>query len=160
MAKVRQIVGLVAWVAVSLLAGVLGSTATASSVSTWYATELIKPDWTPPGWLFGPVWTTLYILMGLAAWRVWRHDGFAAARVPLCLFLGQLALNAAWSFLFFGLRRPDLAMVELVLLWLAIVATSLAFLRRDRAAFFLMLPYLTWTTFAATLNFAIWRLNA
>jgi len=160
MTGMRQVVGLVAWVAASLLAGVLGSTATASSVSTWYATELIKPDWTPPGWLFGPVWTVLYITMGLAAWRVWRHGGFAAARTPLSLFLGQLALNAAWSFLFFGLRRPDLAMIELTFLWLAIVATTLAFLRRDRAAFFLMLPYLAWTTFAATLNFAIWRMNA
>jgi len=160
MAKWQVLLGLAGWITVSLLAGAIGSLATASSVSTWYASELQKPDWTPPGWVFGPVWTILYVMMGTAAWLVWRRHGFRGAALPLSLFLAQLVLNAAWSLVFFGLRAPGAALVELVVLWLAIAATGAAFSRRDKWAALLLIPYLAWTSFAAALNFAIWRMNA
>ena len=160
MARWQVLLGLVCWIALSLLAGAIGSLATAESVSTWYADELQKPGWTPPGWLFAPVWTVLYLMMGTAAWLLWRKGGFLAALAPLSLFLAQLVLNAAWSLIFFGLRRPDLALAELAVLWLAITATAITFYRRDRLAGLLLVPYLSWTTFAAALNFAIWRMNA
>ncbi len=125
----------------------------------WYA-ALKKPSWNPPGWVFGPVWTTLYTLMAVAAWLVWRRGGFAAQRRPLGLFLAQLALNAAWTPLFFGLKNPGLAFAELVLFWLAIAATLVAFRSVSRAAAWLLVPYLAWVSFAVVLNFALWRLNA
>lgn len=124
----------------------------------WYA-QLNKPTWNPPGWVFGPVWTLLYSMMAVAAWLVWKQGGFTSQRRPLGIFLGQLALNAAWSPLFFGLHEPGIAFVEIVLLWLAIVATMAAFHRVNRTAAGLLLPYLAWVTFAAFLNFTLWRLN-
>jgi tryptophan-rich sensory protein len=151
--------GLVGWIAVCFLAASVGSLFTARSVGTWYV-ALAKPSWTPPSWLFGPVWTVLYLLMGAAAWLVWRREGLAAAAGPLSLFLAQLALNAAWSFLFFGLRRPDLAFGEIVLLWCLIIATTVSFWSKAPSAGALMLPYLAWVTFASGLTFAIWGLNA
>jgi tryptophan-rich sensory protein len=105
------------------------------------------------------VWTALYAMMAVAAWRVWRRGGLAAQRRPLALFLGQLALNAAWTPLFFGLHRPGLAFAEMLLLWLAIAATLAAFRRVNRAAAWLLAPYLAWVSFAAVLNFTLWRLN-
>jgi translocator protein len=124
----------------------------------WYA-SLKKPSWNPPGWIFGPVWSALYTMMAVAAWLVWRRGGFAAQRGPLTLFLVQLALNAAWTPLFFGLHWPGAAFVEIVLLWLAIVATIAAFHRASRPATLLLVPYLAWVSFAAALNLALWRLN-
>jgi translocator protein len=124
----------------------------------WYA-SLKKPSWNPPGWLFGPVWTALYTMMAVAAWLVWQRGGFATQRGPLTLFLVQLALNAAWTPLFFGLHRPGAAFAEIVLLWLAIVATIIAFRRASRPATLLLVPYLAWVSFAAALNLALWRLN-
>jgi translocator protein len=125
----------------------------------WYAT-LKKPPWNPPGWIFGPVWTALYAMMAAAAWLVWKRGGFAAQRRPLTLFLVQLALNAAWTPLFFGLRRPDLAFAEIVLLWLTIAATVAAFRPVSRPAAWLLVPYLAWVSFAAVLNFTLWQLNS
>ncbi len=125
----------------------------------WYA-SLRKPSWNPPGWIFGPVWTALYAMMAVAAWLVWRRGGFAAQRRPLGWFLAQLALNAAWTPLFFGLHWPGVAFAEIVLLWLAIVATLAAFRRVSRTATLLLVPYLLWVTFATVLNFTLWRLNA
>ena len=125
----------------------------------WYAT-LKKPSWNPPGWIFGPVWTALYTMMAVAAWLVWQRGGFAAQRRPLGLFLVQLTLNAAWTPLFFGLHRPGLAFAEIVCLWLAIAATMVAFSPLSRAAAWLLAPYLAWVSFAAALNFALWRLNS
>jgi benzodiazapine receptor len=124
----------------------------------WYA-ALHKPSWNPPGWIFGPAWTALYTMMAVAAWLVWRRGGWGEQRGPLLIFLTQLALNALWTPLFFGLHRPALAFAEIVLLWLAIAATLAAFRPVSRAAALLLVPYLAWVSFAAALNFALWRLN-
>jgi translocator protein len=123
-----------------------------------YYARLAKPDWAPPPWLFGPVWTVLYALIGVAAWLVVRHGG-PGTRRALGLWGVQLALNAAWTPIFFGLRAPGLALVEISLMWIAIVATTVAFFARHTAAGALLLPYLAWVTFATLLNFEIWRLN-
>ena len=125
----------------------------------WYA-SLKKPSWNPPAWVFGPVWTALYAMMAAAAWLVWRRGGFASQCRPLVLFIVQLALNAAWTPLFFGLHWPAVAFVEIMLLWLAISATLVAFLGVSRLAAWLLVPYLAWVSFAAVLNFTLWRLNA
>lgn len=124
----------------------------------WYA-RLKKPSWNPPGWIFGPVWSSLYTMMAVAAWLVWKRGGFAAQRRPLRLFLVQLALNGAWSPLFFGLHRPGVAFAEILLLWLAIVTTLKAFRPVSRVGAWLLAPYLAWVTFAAVLNFTLYRLN-
>jgi translocator protein len=150
---------LVVFVGVCLLAGGLGSMFTSSSVNTWYP-ELQKPALTPPGWAFPVVWTTLYILMGVAAWLVWRRAGFEGATAALVLFFVQLGLNIAWSGIFFGLRRPGLALLEIALLLAAILATAIAFRPYSRAAFWCMMPYLIWVGFASYLNLRIWRLNS
>ncbi len=125
----------------------------------WYA-QLSKPAWNPPNWIFGPVWTALYLMMAVAAWRIWRLGGFGGQRRPLILFFIQLALNAAWSPLFFGLKEPGLAFAEILVLWLAIVLTIAAFRRADRLAAGLLVPYLAWVSFASVLNFTLWRMNA
>jgi len=124
----------------------------------WYA-QLWKPSWNPPNRIFGPVWTTLYIMMAVAAWRVWRLDNDGRRRKALVLFLVQLCLNAAWTPLFFGLKHPALAFGDIVLLWLALGATTAAFFKMDRVAGWLMVPYLAWVSFAAVLNAALWRMN-
>jgi benzodiazapine receptor len=154
----RSVLGLVGFLAASLAAGAIGGIATGPAIPTWYQ-QIEKPSWTPPSWLFGPVWTTLYLAMGGAAWMVWRRGGWAENRRALTLFGVQLILNALWSFLFFGLRSPGLAMAEIVVLWLAILLTLLAFWRVSRPAGALLVPYLLWVTFASALNFAIWRMN-
>ena len=136
----------------------LGAAWTNLSVGDWYAT-LNKPSWTPPDWLFGPVWTTLYIMMAVAAWLVWRKNGLADAWMPLLLFAVQLLLNTAWSALFFGMRNPGIALADIVLLWIAILATVIAFGRVSSLAASLLVPYLAWVSFATALNWSIWRMN-
>ncbi|WP_095415750.1 TspO/MBR family protein [Thermogutta terrifontis] len=158
MRTAKDWVGLVVFVGVCLAVGFLGSLATAPQVDGWYRT-LNKPTWNPPSSVFGPVWTTLFITMGIAAWLVWKQTGFRAGNVPLGLFGLQLVLNAAWSWIFFGMHRPDLAFIEILVLWLAIVATMWAFFRYSRLAGWLLTPYLAWVSFAAVLNFTIWRMN-
>ena len=148
----------IAFVVICFIAAGLGSVATASSVKTWYP-QLLKPPRTPPSWVFGPVWTMLYLLMATAAWVVWRHHAEWDVRLALALFFGQLALNTAWSFLFFGARRPGEALVEIVALLIAIAATTIAFGRVSRTAFWMMVPYLCWVGYATYLNLGIWRLN-
>ena len=133
----------------------IGGLVTTPSIPNWYS-GLVKPSWTPPSWVFGPVWSVLYLCMAVAAWLVWRKGN---ALVPLTFFAVQLAFNAAWSWLFFGLHSPGAALIDIVLLWIAIAATTIAFWRRSVVAGLLFLPYLAWVSFAATLNFAIWRLN-
>jgi tryptophan-rich sensory protein len=125
----------------------------------WYA-SLAKPAWNPPDAIFAPMWTALYVLMAVAAWLVWRRAGFAGAGTALALFVIQLVLNALWSYLFFGLNRPDIAFLEIVILWLAILLVLVLFWREDWRAGALMIPYLVWVGFASCLNFALWRLNA
>lgn len=132
---------------------------TTPSIGGWYAT-LAKPAWTPPNWVFGPVWSLLYLAMAVAAWLVWRQVGFPRAASALNLFGVQLVLNVCWSAIFFGAHRPGLAFAEIVVLWLAILATMVAFRSLSRPAAWLLAPYLAWVAFAATLNFSIWRLNA
>jgi translocator protein len=136
------------------VAGV-GGLATAPSIPNWY-TGLAKPSWTPPSWVFGPVWSVLYLSMAVAAWLVWRRGD---AVVPMVLFGIQLVFNAAWSWLFFWLHSPGAAFIDIVLLWMAIAVTTVVFWRRSTLAGILFVPYLMWVSFAAVLNFAIWRLN-
>jgi benzodiazapine receptor len=124
----------------------------------WYE-RLAKPSWRPPNWLFAPVWTVIYLTIAVSGWLVWRKYGFAGATLPLAIYLLQLLLNAAWTPIFFGLRRPDLAFFEIVMLWLSIVATIATFRSLNAAAAWLLLPYLAWVTFAAMPNFSVWSLN-
>jgi tryptophan-rich sensory protein len=145
---------LAGWLAASFAAAAVGAVATRQAPE-FYA-QLVRPDWAPPGWLFGPVWTVLYALMGIAAWRVWRKAGFGSA---LYLFLAQLALNALWSWLFFAWRLGAAAFAEVVVLWALIAATLAAFLRIDRLAGALLVPYLLWVSFACALTYAVWRAN-
>jgi len=121
----------------------------------WYA-SLDKPDWNPPAWIFGPVWTALYLMMAIAAWLVWKRDGWHR---PLWLYFVQLALNAAWTPIFFGAQEPGWAFAEIIALWLAILITLPAFMRVSKTAAYMLLPYLAWVTFAAFLNFTLWRMN-
>ena len=146
---------LVGWLLVTFLAAAGGAM---FPPGEWYA-SLHKPSWNPPGWIFGPVWTTLYALMAIAAWLVWKRGGFAVQRRPLSLYLVQLVLNAAWTPLFFGLQKPWIAAGEMVLLWIAIVLTMIAFFRVQRLAGLLFLPYLLWVSFALFLNITLARLN-
>lgn len=150
---------LIVLLAVCFGAAAAGGAATYPNVEGWYRL-LAKPSWTPPDWLFGPVWTALYASMAVAAWLVWRRRGLAGARGAWALFAVQLALNVGWSWLFFGLRSPGLALLEIVVLLVAIAATLAAFWRRSLAAGLLLVPYLGWVGFAALLNFAIWMMNA
>lgn len=135
-----------------------GQLATVPNLAPWYA-ELIKPSFSPPNWLFGPAWTALYLLMVVAAWRILRLPPSPARRNALILFWTQLALNAAWSWLFFAAHSPLLGLIDIVPQLLLIVATATAFLRLDRIAGICLLPLIAWVTFALTLNAAIWRLN-
>ncbi len=151
-------IGLIVLLAICLAAGGLGGFATSSEISGWYRT-IEKPSWNPPDYIFGPVWTTLYILMAVAAWLVWKPGGFIAAAVPLTLFGLQLVLNVLWSWVFFGMHQPGYAFAEIIVLWLAIAATTWAFAGRSKIAAGLLLPYLAWVSFASVLNFTIWRLN-
>ena len=124
----------------------------------WYE-RLAKPTWRPPNRLFAPVWTVLYFTIAISGWLVWREAGFSGAALPLAMYVLQLVLNAAWTPIFFGLHRPDLGFLDIVLVWLSIIATIALFFPIHTAAALLLLPYLAWVTFAAALNFAVWRLN-
>ncbi len=156
---VRNLVALVVAVGAPLAVGGISSIATISAIPTWYR-GLSKPAWNPPDWVFGPAWTVLYILMGVAAWLVWRAGwGNSAVKVALVFFAVQLVFNGLWTVLFFGLRSPGAGLVEIIILWLLIVATMVLFFRVDRLAGVLLLPYLAWVTFASALNAAVWSLN-
>ena len=150
--------GLLISVVICLAAAALGAFATTPEIDGWYQT-LAKPSWNPPASIFGPVWTTLYLMMAVAAWLVWKQGGLPGARVALILFGIQLVLNVAWSWIFFRFHQPGWAFAEMLVLWLAIIATTFAFFRCSTAAGWLMTPYLAWVSFAAFLNFTIWRLN-
>lgn len=153
----ENVLALVVFGAAVAAAAVIGGIA-ASSASERYA-ALERPSWAPPSWLFGPVWTALYVMIAVAGWLVWRQAGVSGARAALSVFGVQLVLNALWTPLFFGADRFGLAFAEIVVLWLAIVATIVLFRRHSKPAAALLVPYLAWVTFAAALNFAIWQLN-
>jgi benzodiazapine receptor len=151
----RQWVGLLGWLLAAFAAGAVGAVASVDAAS-FYA-QLSKPSWAPPAGVFGPVWSVLYALMGVAAWLVWRSAGWK--RLALGLFGAQLAANALWSWLFFAWHRGAFAAVEVLLLLALIVATVLAFWRINRLAALLMVPYLVWVSFASALTWAVWRGN-
>jgi tryptophan-rich sensory protein len=153
----QQSLGLLAWLAATFAAGSVGAVASAQAAS-FYA-QLCQPTWAPPAWLFGPVWTTLYILMAVAAWLVWRKHGFSGAATALWLFIIQLLANALWTWLFFALHLGALSFAEIVLLWLLIAATIFAFWPLQRLAALLLLPYLIWVSLATALTFSLWQLN-
>ncbi len=146
-------------VLVSESAGILGSVFTVSSVTNWYS-SLIKPDIAPPSWVFGPVWTTLFALMGIAAFLIWQKGlDRKDVKIALGIFVFQLVLNILWSIIFFGFRAPGAALVEILFLWFAILVTVVAFVKISKPAAWLLVPYIFWVTFAAYLNLSFWVLN-
>lgn len=153
----QQIFGLAGWLLICFIAAGIG--AMASIRAEEFYSQLTRPDWAPPGSVFGPVWSCLYTLMAIAAWLVWRIGGFSLARPALVLFLVQLVFNSLWSWLFFGWQLPGWALVEVILLWLLILATVIAFWRVRPLAGILLLPYLLWVSFASALNHTLWQLN-
>lgn len=154
------LVALAAFVALTFSAAGISSAFAARSVRTWYVT-LRKPVGNPPALYFGPVWTALYFLMAVAAWNVWRvGGGWDGASSAITIFLIQLALNAMWSVIFFGLRSPSWALIEIILLWTVVLATTILFWRISTLSGALIVPYLAWVTYAAYLNAGIWRLNS
>jgi len=149
---------LLCWFALCNAAGALGSLFTLQAVPTWYA-GLAKPSWNPPAWVFGPVWTVLYVMMAVSAWLVWRGQCGPARTLALRWFLLQLLINAMWSPVFFGGRNPAAGFVVIVALWVSIVITLARFWKLSRPAAILLVPYLAWVSFASALNLALWKLN-
>mgnify|MGYP005838745009 CR=1 FL=1 len=154
-----EVLKLVISVVVCLLAGFIGSFFTTPSIPTWYAT-LKKPPFSPPNWLFAPVWTTLFVLMGISAFLVWRRGlDDRLVRIALGIFGVQLILNILWSAMFFGLKSPLAGLIDISILWIAILLTIINFFKISQVASFLLIPYILWVSFAAFLNFSLWRLN-
>ena len=156
MKKLGNWLVLLVFLGFTLAVGFVAGQVTAPNIASWYST-LAKPSCNPPNWVFAPVWTALYVLIAISAWRVWRVAGWRSQ--GLALWLIQLALNFAWSFIFFGAHNPGAALADLVVLWLAIAATLTVFWRTDRPAGVLLIPYLAWVSFAGLLNFWVWQLN-
>jgi len=153
----RQALALIAWLVISFAASAVGAIASVRAAA--FYSDLVQPSWAPPPSVFGPVWTALFTAMGVAAWLVWRSGGWRARRTALTLFLAQLVLNALWSWLFFAWQLGAAALVDIVVLWVLVLATLVAFWRARPLAGALLVPYLLWLSFAAALNFALWRLN-
>lgn len=146
-------------IALPLAVGAVSSLFTTAEIPGWYA-GINKPSWNPPNWLFGPVWTTLYIMMGIALFLVWKApDPQSLKRTAILFFAIQLTFNFAWSFIFFGLHRTGWALAEIVMLWLFILFTIIWFGKINKTAVWLLVPYFFWVSFATVLNFTIWRLN-
>lgn len=157
--RINNFFKLVIAIGVSQLAGVVGSIFTAPSIPTWYV-NLAKPQLAPPNWVFAPIWITLFTLMGVAAFLVWRKGlNSEGVKGALVIFIIQLVLNSLWSILFFGLHSPGAAFIDIIALWLAILATIIAFSRISKFAAWLFVPYITWVSIAAYLNYMIWVLN-
>lgn len=153
----RLILGLIGWIVVCFIASALGAIASVQS-SAFYS-QLSQPAWAPPSWVFGPVWTILYLMMAVSAWLVWKSGGFRQNRVALSFFLVQLTFNTLWSWLFFAWHLGSLAFVDITFLWVFIVVTIIYFWRANPIAGALLIPYLLWVSFAAALNYSIWQLN-
>ncbi len=158
MSRKKQITGLVLSMVVAFSVARLGAIFTNVSLGQWYE-SLIKPTWTPSGRTIGLIWTILYISMAIAVWVVWLNGGPDMRRSPLTLYGLQLFLNLAWTFIFFGLRSPEIAFIEIIVLWITICATLVSFCKVSIFAGALMVPYLMWVSFAVAINFMIWRLN-
>jgi benzodiazapine receptor len=157
LSKAQQIGGLIIWLLISFTVAATG--AMASIQAAQFYANMLQPAWAPPAWLFGPVWSALYLMMAVAAWSVWRKGGFSAARVALSLFLLQLVLNALWSWLFFAWHLGALAFIDILIMWVFIVLTIITFKTHNKIAAWLLVPYLAWVSFAAVLNFSVWQLN-
>ena len=153
----KQMLGLAGWLAVSFAASAVGAVASVQA-KPFYG-QLVQPGWAPPAGVFGPVWSVLFALMGIAAWLVWRSGGFATNWPSLSLFIVQLAFNALWSWLFFFWNLGFSAFIDIIVLWILIIATVIAFWRVRPLAGALLLPYLLWVSFAAGLNYSLWQLN-
>lgn len=157
LSRSRQTGGLFAWLLLTFSAAAVGGFASANAGAFYQ--QLIRPEWAPPGWLFAPVWSVLYLLMGVAVWLVWRVQGFRQAVTALALYMFQLAANALWTWMFFAWHLGALAFIDILLLWGLILATIISFWRVQPLAGALLLPYLAWVTFASALSFSIWKLN-
>lgn len=158
MTRARSLAGLAAFLLLGGVVLALGGVVTATSVGTWYQ-GIAKPAFNPPDWVFGPVWTVLFLLMSVAAWRVWRRGGLARRRREMALYGLQLALNLGWPVVFFGLRQIGWGVAEMIALFAAILWTALRFWRRDRVAGWLFIPYAAWVGFALILNASLWVMN-
>jgi len=157
--KINNTLKLIIAIVVSELVGIIGSVFTTPSITGWYA-GIVKPALNPPAWVFGPVWTTLFALMGIAAFLVWKKGlDRRDVKIALGIFLGQLILNTLWSIIFFGLHSPGGALIEIVFLWLAILATIIVFAKISNPVAWLLVPYILWVSFAGYLNYSIWQLN-
>ncbi len=156
-APTHPFLGLAGWLVLCFAAASIGGLASANAGE--FYSQLNRPSWAPPSWLFAPVWTLLYAIMAVSAWMVWTERGWTKARIPLRLFVVQLAANALWTWLFFEWHLGAAAFAEIVVLWLLIAATALVFWRIHKLAGALLLPYLAWVSFAAALNFALWQGN-
>lgn len=155
----QQVIGLIFWIGLCYFTAWTGSQVSPGiALAEWYE-SINKPSWNPPAWLFGPVWTMLYTLMGIAAWNIWRKFGFGKARAALSLFLVQLVLNGLWSQIFFGAQEIGWAFIEIIFLLVAIIATTYLFFQKNKVAGWLMVPYIAWVSFATVLNGTIWVLN-
>ncbi len=158
--KINNTFRFVIAIAVFEAAGIIGAVFTTPAIQSGWYLELVKPALNPPAWVFGPVWTTLFALMGIAAFLVWKKGSDRKdVKIALGIFLGQLVLNTLWSIIFFGLHSPGGALIEIILLWLAILATIIAFAKISKPAALLLMPYILWVSFAGYLNFSIWTLN-
>ena len=157
LSRIKQISGLAVWLLLSFMVAALGAMASIQAAE-FYA-QMTQPAWAPPAWLFGPVWSILYLMMGISAWLVWRQAGFKAARLALTVFLFQLAFNALWSWLFFAWHLGALAFIDIIILWLLIALTIVTFKAHNKLAAWLLVPYWFWVSFAGVLNFSVWQLN-
>lgn len=155
--SIKQALGLAGWLIATFVTGGIGAVASANAAA--FYGELSQPSWAPPAWLFGPVWSVLFILMSLSAWIVWREHGFRGASTALKLFVAQLVANALWTWLFFAWHLGALAVAEILVLWMLIAGTILAFWRLQKLAALLLVPYLVWVGFATALTVSLWRLN-
>lgn len=153
-----RVFALIAFMVLCLIISAAGGAVTATSVNDWYA-GLQKPFFNPPNWLFGPVWTVIYFLIAFSGWRIWLKHGFANAKSPFAVYGAQLTLNLFWSFLFFGAQSPALGLINIIALLVCIALNIAVFMRLDRLAGWLLLPYGVWVGFATLLNGAIWHLN-
>ena len=146
-------------IAIPLMVGATSGFFTVTGVESWYQT-IQKPSWNPPGWIFGPVWTTLYVMMGIALFLVWKEDtSEELKKIAIALFAVQLTLNFFWSFIFFNQQQPGWALVEIIAMWIFILLTIFAFAQVNKTAAWLLVPYISWVSFATILNYTIWQLN-